>query len=200
MNKVEFEEIKEIKEKNPKADYSGYWIRCDQTGLGAVEIMPENYAFWWDGKIEFSDLDKEVLGTLPKYLYPESEHWNPRLNTKVSLVYKNKLMEYDLNKQYDNRKYIKALQNPRSMLSILYDVGLYNDKLQPKYAFTAENYKRPDFSKDEENELAISLPRYRLFTRDFLNWVIDHHTEAAILRENLDQEDFLSKFNNLIKP
>ncbi len=136
---------------------------------------PETHGFTWDGSIDFSTLDKDILINLASQILgaPIDLDLEP---VEASLIITNASMEkLHLNLSDQRERFRQRLETPSLVSFVRLDVGM--DKESRKFSFTADN---PTYLKPSEKaEIAIALPSQTSWSEGIIEWIKAHHVQPS---------------------
>lgn len=143
---------------------------------------PEGYSLAWDGKIDFTQLERLAINDLSAIISGGTDRLkagDPRTlaATTASFMLAQGLVEFELKDSEQYARYREILQSSDKIIFARYDIN-------NTYSFTADN---PQFiSNEDKPEVAVRLPSARRWPVEIIGWVAEHHIEAASLVGSID--------------
>lgn len=196
---IQKEQEKQEKQKNMEGFYQ---LRNNGMPFGSLYMNSDICTLSWQGEIDFSKLDQEVLGSLPTYFKPESSlhHGHGQGTRKLGkgdrvratfILEEKDLVEYDFTKPEQYEQYMDTIKHPNKISFARYDVLHPSGPDRKEYSFTAEN---PQWASDL-NELAICLPRSLQWSEGVMKWIISHHGEE--LSKQVDPQNLAATISEI---
>jgi hypothetical protein len=189
-------EVNGFSEEYPSENF--YNLDIGGLPFGFLYIRPEARTLGWQGAFNFTSLTSEALERLPSYIEPDWTPTRTQDSIMVSLIRQaGELTVYDLRQEEQYNQYQDIVKQPEEIDKISfvrYDVQHPSTPSTLQYSFTAEN---PRWHPATGNELTILLPRSQSWSSKLLEWVIEHHIEASLLRKRLDPQVLSTKISSL---
>ncbi|HCB23000.1 hypothetical protein A3B42_03320 [Candidatus Daviesbacteria bacterium RIFCSPLOWO2_01_FULL_38_10] len=182
-------EFKDVTPRNFKlaGDHS-FSVSVAGQKLGYLILTPSDLVLSWNGRMDFAVLEEQVLGELPRSFCagPISAQGND-----VKILTRDGGIDEYLLSDCDDPKTLKRLladPNTHSNINFIRVNGSASAKSLGgiDFSFTSDNAP-----VEEENELAVKLPRGIPMNGSLIDWVMRHHASPPQLGQPPDY-DFIA--------
>lgn len=173
--------------------------------FGFLYFNRDHYVFCWDCLIDFSLIENISLCRIPSKLhcgpmFTDASDIKKEFHVICNILHTEndepKNLEIDFVSSSDISKYLKVLDNHKSVSFIRYDISCFGGS-GFHYSVTIENERYPGNSRTF-NELAVSQPIEQTITEQLLQYSINTNKSRAALDGNIDPIKSATQLHNYI--
>lgn len=162
--------------------------------MGLAYVTDSDCTFIWEGALDFSRLEEEVLGEIPARISGAST-FAPVVqlsymshSIEASLILSSgELQELDLDNPMQRLSYKGVTSDPSQIQFVRFDVYGELHGVRSGFSLTAEN---SELSDDCYGELALQLSSDQVWSTDLIKWIFGHHQASEMLERHIDPKSF----------